>query len=328
MTQGEIAITRFMRSRWSNMLLMALAFATTFFADVTKPMSLTLVDRGTLFKSPSLWFADGAPSRWLAIALNIAVVLMMVNINRRFNLLRSMNLLFVAMFMVMEAATPSALMCFSGGQLCAVAAMWCVTIMFSAYNHPGRTKRVFLAFCVMAAATMVQYGFVVYLPVLLLACGQMRIFSPRMLVAAILGVVTPFWIVFGFGIAAPSQLHMPTIVNPFAELDLTISLQLFATVGLTLLAAAVTGFFNLLKILSMNARMRAMNGMLATFGITTGIIAILDFTNVEFYIPLLNACTAFQIGMFFRFNFQQRAYIPVVFLLLCYWALWVWKLLL
>lgn len=328
MTAGEQALTQFLRSRWCSLLLMIIAFTTTFFTERSEPIALTLVDRGLIFESPSRWIGIPEISHWLALVVNVLIVLLMVTINRRFNLLRSMSLTFVAMFLVMEAATPAALMWFSGGQMAALIVVWCMAMMFSVYHHRKRTKRIFLAFCLIAAASMFQYGFVVYIPVMLLGCAQMRVLSLRGVMAALLGIITPLWIVFGLGLAAPADAHLPELANPFNALDYNLSLQLFATLGLTLLTGLVTGTFNLIRVLSLNARTRALNGLLSAIGIVTGVMAMLDFTNVEFYIPLLNACTAFQIGLFFRFNSGDRAYIIILFLLAAYSGLWIWQLLL
>lgn len=326
MILAEVVATRFLQSRWCNLLLMILALTTCFVTERTHPLALTLIDRGPLFDSPSMWVTSASLSQYIAMALNIGVVMVMVYINRRFNLLRTVSLIFVAMFLIMEVATPAAMMWFSGGQLCALLIMWCMAIMFTAYNKSKRNKRIFLVFVILSAASLTQYGFVIYIPVFLLGCAQMRVLSFRTLIATILGLVTPLWIVFGLGLASPDDLHLPQLINPFNQLDTTLSVQLFATLLLTLLTGFVTGLLNTLKVMSMNARMRAYNGLLSTIGIITGIMAVLDFTNVEFYIPLLNACTAIQIGMFCRFNADLRAYIVEIILILAYIALWVWGL--
>ncbi|MCM1111484.1 MAG: hypothetical protein NC336_09760 [Clostridium sp.] len=328
MKPREIALTRMLRARWFAILLILLSFASAFFPDECRPISLTLADHRTLFPAPSRWIADPQLSRWLALAANLGVILVMFYINRRFNLLRTISLLFVAMYAVMESATPSSLMWFSGGQVAALTVIGCMGVMFSVYNRPELTRRVFLVFCLLASCSLTQIGFPVYLAVFLIGCAQMRVFSFRTFVAALLGIVTPLWIVFGAGVRSPHDFHIPPIVNPFSGVDLQVSLQLFLTVGFTLLVGVVTGVANLLRFMRMNAQTRSLNGLLGIIGITTGLMAVVDFTNIEFYIPLLNATTAFQTGHFFRMNQKRRAYILILVLLAVYSAMWLWKILL
>lgn len=327
MKPAEQRITRFLRTRWFTFSVIAIALLTAFFPEHNTPVSLTVSDHGILFPSPYLWTSDLSFSRWLALAVNMSVVFLMVYLNRRFNMMRTMNLLFVAMFMLMESATPSTLMCFSGGQLAALVIMSCLGAMYSVYNAPVLIKRVFLVFCALSACSLIQAGFPVYIAVFIIGSAQMRIFSLRTLAAAILGIITPLWIVLGLGFASFSGFHLPQLVNPFSSLPIQVSLQLFVTVGVTLLTGLVTGTANLLRIISLNARTRAYSSLLALIGIVTGLMAMLDFTNIEFYIPLLNACTAFQLGYFFRFNASRRAYLPVLILIAAYISLWIWKIL-
>lgn len=327
MTPFELRTTQVLRSRLCSLLLVVFALASAYAPMPTVGLGpLAGIDRGLLFASPGHWLPDGPRAFGWALALNLLVMGLMALINRRYNLLRTLSWLFVGIFGVMEAASPETLRAFTGGQFAAFLVMWCVWLMFSTYHKRRRTKRVFMVFCLMSAACMVQYGFVVYLGVFLAGCAQMRIFSFRTLLAAVLGLVTPWWIVFGMGFAVPADLHMPVVANPFRAMDSVESLQLFVPVGVTLLAGLVCGTTNLFKIIGLNARMRALNGLLTVTSIVTGIMAIIDFTNIEFYIPLLNACVAFQIGYFFRNNIQRRAYVPVLLLLCVYIGIWIWKL--
>lgn len=318
MRPAEIAITRILRSRWCNLLLMGLAMSTVFMAGNYKPLALTLADRGLIFNSPARWFGDSPANLALALGANIAIVLMMVYVNRRFNLLRTMSLIFVAMFMVMEAATPSTLMWFGGGQMAAIVMLWALSIFYSAYNRPRRMKRIFLAFTIVTAASTMQYGFLIYLPVLLVGCVQMRVFHFRSFLAALIGIITPPWIIFGLGIADFSDFRIPHPTTIFSGVDPALTATLLATVALTMLAGTVAGAANLLKVMSLNARTRAINGLLTTIGIVTALAAVVDISNIEFYIPLLNVTTAFQVGLFCRLYTSRRAYLMELCLIAAY----------
>jgi len=327
MRPAETAITRLLRSHAFILILIILAGISAF---VHMPDGMSNVtdgiDRGLLFESPGHWIADPARSRWWALSLNLLVIGVMTIINRRYNLLRTMTWLFGGLFAVMEAASPETLRLFTGGQLGALTLLWCLWLMFSTYHRRRLTKRVFMTFCLLSAGSMVQYGFVVFTGVMLSGCAQMRIFTLRTVTAALLGIITPWWIAFGMGFASFSQLHLPELSNPFAAMDTTGLLQVYLPVGVTLLAGIVCGMANLIKIISFNARMRAYHGLLSVTSVVAGIMAVVDFTNIEFYIPLLNACVALQAAHFFRINLQRRGYIMILLLIAAYSGIWLWKL--
>lgn len=102
---------------------------------------------------------------------------------------------------------------------------------------------------------------------------------------------------------------------------------LLAAVALALIAGFFLGSFNLLKIIGFNAQARAFNGFISLLSIATGIFAIVNFTNIAFYVTLLNACVAFQVGHFFRLTVMRRGYIIVTSLSVAYLAIYTWAML-
>lgn len=322
----EEKLTTLLRSRICALILLALSCASAFLPMPPVP-ELTGSGRGFLFASPENWASDPVSSQRWALALNLLIILTMSLINRRHNLLKTMSWLFIAMFAVMEAASPYTLRILTGGQVAALTLLWCLRLMYSAYHRKRRTRKIFMTFCLLSAGSMIQYGFVVFIPVMLIGCAQMRVFKIRSVGAALLGLITPWWIVFGLGLVHLSDISLPDPVNPLAALSAPDRLQVFAAPALTLLAGLACGGFNLVKVLNMNARMRALHGLLALTSIVTGLMVLLDYTNLDFYLPLLNACVAFQIGQFFRINTLQRGYVLVVVLLTLFIGIWIWQFL-
>ena len=69
--------------------------------------------------------------------------------------------------------------------------------------------------------------------VFLLACVQMQVFNGRTLVAALIGIITPWWILLGFGIISPADIHLPVITSIFSVIDLNDTFLLLISVGFT-----------------------------------------------------------------------------------------------
>ena len=83
---------------------------------------------------------------------------------------------------------------------------------------------------------------------------------------------------------------------------------------------------NLIKILSYNARTRALNGFFTILFVFTAIFCVVNFASLTFYLPLLNLAVAYQIGHFFTYRRQRRTYIPLLLIAAIYFGLYIWSL--
>mgnify|MGYP001115932613 CR=1 FL=1 len=138
----------------------------------------------------------------------------------------------------------------------------------------------------------------------------MRIFNARSLVAAVLGVLTPWWLLLGFGIISPSDIAIPSFVSIFSVIDHEDTLLLMVTMGITT--------FALLKPIAYNARARAVNGTFTVLALLTVICACADYRNIISYVPMLNFCASMEITHYFSTHRGEKSFIPVFILLAAY----------
>lgn len=277
--------------------------------------------------SPSSWLHAMPEMSFVAnIAVLVAVAALMITLNRQFNLLRTMSIFFVAFFMFATCATPGVACALSGSSLLALVVMACVWLMFSIYAVRVSSRRIFLTFTLLSAGALVDYAFLFYVPVFILGLGQMKLFRPKKLLAMLLGLVTPPWIVYGLGLAPWPEMPHIFWTPPSMLLSLPGGLPFVVTVGVTLVLGCILGLLNLFRILGFNARARAYNGLLSLVAIATGIFAVVNFTHLDFYVTLLNASVAFQVGLFFRFAAPRRGYILILSILFLYAGLYVWQM--
>lgn len=283
-------------------------------------------DSGTLFPSPNEWIADPFISMWVNIGLVIAIMTMMIFINKTYNIPRTITLVYAYFFIILQTATPEIT-----SQLCSASVMGFIvigvmTLMFSTFDLPTARRRVFLAFFLLSGAVTVQYGFAVFLPVFLIACAQMRILTLRTFIAAILGTITPWWILFGVGIISPQDVHIPHSIN-FIDASITLdTIIIVVTVALTVLLALTAYLLSLLKLITYNARTRACNGLLQLVTAATVIAMAVDFTNFITYLTLLNCCTAFFLGHLFVIRNSQRNWIVISAITTIYYAIYIWRI--
>ena len=323
---NSLAITRFVHSRWMVIISAMIMVGCGLFAATWQNLNYITSDRGIVFPSPDLWLGDVEWGTWLNLGALLVNGLLMTVMVKVYNLLRTMTTLASSLFFAMTVATPDLLVRFTNGTLLAMTIMACLFLLFTAYGDQARMKNIFLIFVILSALAMVQYSYVVYIPVFIIGCAQMRIFSMRSVVATLLGIITPWFLVLGSGIVAYDTVHAPDIVNIFTNFGLNDVLHIaFATI-ITIVVLVGAWFLNLMKMLSYNAHRRAFSGALSMVSLFTILALLLDFTNAASYTPLLYMCAAFQVSHLLAGHASRMGYIPVITIIAIYLGLYFWRM--
>lgn len=311
MTRKETRFTNFIRSRGVGAII---AVASAWMTWRALP-SLT----------PSGWLGFMPELSWgVNFAVLSATAWAMIAINRQFNILRTLSVFFAAYFLFITCSTPF-MSCFAGtSSVLAACMIFCMWILFTLYNEPHSNHRIFLIFAILSVGTLYDWKFLFFIPLFVIGLAQMRILRTKKIIAALIGIFTPPWIVFGLDLMPIPQLPHIFFTPPTILLQSPEALPFLCTVLLTMAIGFLLGSINLLRILGFNARARAYNGFLALLGIYTGILAIINFTALPDYMTLLNACVAFQVGHFFRATASRRGYILIVLLFAAYTSLYLW----
>lgn len=248
----------------------------------------------------------------------------LVVLNRSYNLLKTLSIFFAAYFIFTTCATPGVLGEFSASVPLAFTVILNTWILFSIYNTSVSDRRIFLIFTLLSGGALFDLKFLFFVPVFIAGLAQMKILRIKKIIAAIIGLITPPWIVWGLSLMPLPTLPRIFFTPPHLILELPGGVPFLCTVALTLAVGFIAGVVSLVRILGFNARARAYNSFIAILGIFTGLLALINFTSINTYIPLLNACVAIQVGHFFRATANRRGYIVVVLLLAAYSALYAW----
>lgn len=278
-------------------------------------------DKGLGLPSANLWLPQGWLNFGLAMAGTAATVVIMLLLNKVHNVMRSMTSLYIALFCLMQLATPELMTQFYTGTLLAVVVPLCMLLLFNCYRDPGATRQVFLISVLLSLATATQYCYAFYIPSMLVGCAQMRIFSRRTLAAALMGLLTPWIILLGFGIVSPEEVRLPDFVSIFAVIDIDEMLMMLIAIGFTALIALLCYILNVVRTIAYNARARAVNGAFTIVGITTAVAMCADFTNLASYVPLFNFCAAMEVTHFFSIHRAEKSFIAILSILAVYAAL-------
>lgn len=323
----EKAISNFFHGKSATALVMVVAVLCCLLAWQRGAVAHISGNLGLGLPAPNGWLPFTPLSALVNMGLSLLMALLFIYINRRFNILRSLTALPGTMFLAMLTALPTVTGQFYGGSLLLLIGLWCLSLLYSVYAEPRGQRQVFLIFFLLSAASFTQAAFVFYMPVFLIGCIQMRILNLRTVIAALLGIITPPWILFGFGIVDPRHMEWPQLVVAWSAFDKAEIAHAMAVTVVTVSAGVVFTVANILKILSYNSRVRAYNGFLTLLEIFTAIFILLNFNNFTFYIPLLDCLVAYQIGHFFTYRRSKRSYIPILLLMLLYFGLYVWGIL-
>jgi hypothetical protein len=260
----------------------------------------------------------GSPA--LSAAVNVLCLLVtggiMLALNKVFSYVRSVTHLMVSAFFLLQLANPSGLVAFNAGTLLSLVTAMATLPLFAAFQDRHSQRIIFLIIALVVTGSMFHYGFLMLLPAFLLGFFNMGVFNLKGLLAMLFGLVTPFWIVLGLGIVAPSGFTAPHINGictltgqPWTNLTLVLAV-------ITALLGIVLAVMNLMTIMNYRMQTRVYNAFFV-FALVMAVIAMCtDYSNVTVYLPLLGLMTAVQIAHFhtLRNTFQHR-YIFILLLI-------------
>ncbi len=289
----------------------------------------TLTATGLGLPPAQTWMSAGIKAVLLNTAISLCIAFMLYILNREFKLMSNSSMAVAGIFMFMQMAMPQTLAVFSGGTLMAFILTACMFLMFSTYNSRDCSLPVYTLFMILGLGCLTFYGYLFYVPVFLIVCMQVRVLSLRTLIAAILGLITPAWILGGFGIIDLSAIPVPDVTTLFSNIGRNTgiaSIKFMATAGFTVLACLICGIGCIMRTYSYNSRSRSYNGFIYILTLVTILLACIDFGSAIIYIPLLNCGAAYQTAHFFITNRDQRSFIGVILILMAYLAFFIWNI--
>lgn len=275
-------------------------------------------DRGFALRSANEWLPAGWPDFLAAMAANVSLGLVLLAINKFFNILRSMTALYLTLLAVMLLSTPSAAVQLYTGPVLALALGGALLLLFDSYGGHFPAYRVFIVMATFSFLAATQYCFALYIPALLIACSQMRILNRHSAVAALLGIITPWWIMFGFGFISPQDIEMPDFRSLFGVPDYSGMILMLASAGFTVLLLITVMLLNFFTTIAYNARNRAMNGAVTIVALFTVAAILIDYNNTASYLPALYCCTALQAAHYFTAHRHEKSFIAILAIMLVY----------
>lgn len=319
-------ITKAFDSRWIPFVTFVVMVVSAIYALSCGATYHIEGDKGLVFPSANAWISSPEVALWINMAINAAVIVLMISINKVYNIPRTITYIYATFFTVMLTASPTISSQLYSGTLLLAVVSGCMALMFSSFAQPLALRRVFLVFFLMSACASTQYAYMVYIPIFVIGCAQMRILTFRTILAALLGIITPWWIMLGVGIISPDDFHFPHFISVFSVTTVNDTLILIVTASLTTLLTITAYVMSLLKLMTYNARTRACNGLLSLITFVTILAMAIDFTNFLTYIPVLNFGAAFFLSHLFVIRRTARGWIAILSIIIAYYALYSWRI--
>lgn len=319
-------VTRFVNSRAMVAITGIIMLVAARVAFQAGEVTYFTYDRGILFESPNLWITN----RWLTMAVSTALILATalswMFIIQLFNPFRALTTLPASFFLAMVTAMPDIMDQLYTGTVMAFAIVVCIPLLWSSFADVGRLRHIFLLFFILSALTMTRYCFAVYIPVFILGCIQMKIMSLRTIIACILGIATPWWIALGIGLIEPPAIRMPDFSQFSLVFDFDGTLNLILVLVTTSVLLVVAWCANFMKVLTLNANLRAFNGSISLIALFTVLAICVDFSNAVAYLPTLMLASSYELAYMFGTSHGDRRYIGITALMLVYIGFFVLRI--
>ncbi len=236
----------------------------------------------------------------LSCAINVLCLLatggIMLALNKVFSYVRTVTHLPASAFFLLQLANPSGLVAFNSGTLLSLVTAIAAMPLFASYQDRHSQRSIFLIFALVAAGSMFHYGFLVLIPAFLLGFLNMGVFNLKGVLAMLFGLITPFWIVMGLGIASPANFAPPHIHGIWSLSMQALSNPLFILATLTAVLGVVLAAMNLMTIMKYRMQTRVYNTFFVFVLIAAVIALIIDYSDVAVFLPLLNLMVAVQVA--------------------------------
>lgn len=271
-------------------------------------------ENGAFFSFGGSLFEPSTLSASVNVLCLLATGGIMLALNKVFTYVRSMTHLFVSAFFLLQMANPQGLVALNPGTLLCLVAAIATLPLFASFQDGHAQRSIFLIFALAAAGSMFHYGFLVLMPAFFLGFLNMGVLNLKGLLAILFGLVTPFWIVLGLGIATPADFVAPAISGVWQLAGGVWPNVVLIVAAVTALLGIVLAVMNLPTIMNYRMQTRVYN---AFFVITLAMAVIamcLDCRDVAVFLPLLGLMVSVQVAQAHTLRASRRY--RYVFLLL------------
>lgn len=250
-----------------------------------------------------------AANNVLTIILNAVIIIVtaiLLNmLSHRNNLSKEDNLLPILFFILFQLLNPTLISPLTISNTTTLLLVVLISLLFSCYQQGHTvTEKSFLIILIISTISLFSARILYFIPIFFIGMIQMQASSLRTISGMIVGLILPYWIIWGLGIREASEFDFTSLSITLQQP--TMSQHIVACI-VVMLIGLFTGFSNLMNAFNENIQTRAKNGFINILSVYTAILMIIDNAHYISYLPLLNSCVALQTCYFFTTR-QGRPY--------------------
>lgn len=305
----------------SSLIAFALALI-TIFSEIPVEES---INYGLFLSSINMWLEAGVLSWSINLLLIIAVAVLVTICNNQFQFIRTFTSLPATIFVILATCNIGISNNLISGNLLAIVVIISVSLLYFTLQNPNPAL-VFTIFLLLTGCSIFQYAYLTLIPVFIIGVIQMQAISIKTILAMALGVITPFWVLYGLHIVSPSDMQNIQMVS-IANVEVVTNSPRFIYNLATAIITFILLVKNMFSVYNYPPHVRAYNGVLTLLTLWALFVSIVDFQNSNSYIPTLYLCCALQVAHSYTISHSRYKYLWVVTLIASYIALYIWQIL-
>lgn len=280
-------------------------------------------DMGLSLPSPNEWHL----TRFIGWLLGAVVLFLCVTVisqaNQEYHFVPTADYVLPALLLIFLATNALTTFRISTSTLLLATNIVTLYLLFGTYEAYNATRKFFIIGSFIAFGTMIQYAFLMMIPVYLIGGIVMKSMRFRELIAFIFGLAAPYWIFIGFGITPLENFKMPEglqILNT-SHTDHFIAL---ISGGIMAVLGIIFSLNNSVRLLTRNARLRAMHITINAMGLIAVLGLVFNFNNFVAYLGTISLWFAIETSlMFVLYNLRNQTFwasILSLIFLVCYFC--------
>lgn len=273
-------------------------------------------DEGLCFASPSEWIAPGFTAVTINYLLLALASVALVFLNKSFNFVQSTALVLPAAFILICCAQPWITDGLTASTFVVLLNILCLAVLFGSYGRRNASANIFYVCSIASAGAMWHYSMALFIPVYIICGVALKAVHGREALAALMGIIAPWWVAIGLGLVDPLAIRLPQI-PPDVMPDHREFFMLILTTGTLMLYTLLMGLNNAMRVFAANSRTRAYNAAINILGIAIFIFCILDFGNRAAYCATFAIVAAVQTAQLFASRrLRSETVVSLLFLLM------------
>jgi len=263
---------------------------------------------GICLPSPNLWpIAD----LW-SWAINLALLLIMglaLHIsNKDFSPVQTTDTVLAAAFLIFAASNPWITGFLNTSIIMVIVNFIALNILFGCYRASNATQQLFVVATMLSFGSMFQYAFIFMIPAYICIAVMMKCLRFKGIIAFLMGLAAPYWIVVGLGIVPLSSFALPSLTNLSDGYTTTSDIFIgILNIGITAIMAVLMFLNNAVKLYAGNSRRRLVNNSIAVLGLISAISMCVDFNNLTAYLATFYLASAVQLSNTFELSNIPRS---------------------